>query len=45
MSLKIYSFSQAINLALQESMKKFNDLMIIGQGVDDPKEFLELQII
>ncbi len=37
MSLKIYSFSQAINLALQESMKKFNDLMIIGQGVDDPK--------
>ncbi len=37
MSLKIYSFSQAINLASQVSMKKFNDLMIIGQGVDDPK--------
>tara|TARA_B100000035_G_C20973760_1_gene542233 strand:- start:87 stop:1145 length:1059 start_codon:yes stop_codon:yes gene_type:complete len=37
MNSKIYNFSQAINFSLNDSMKKFKNLLIIGQGVDDPK--------
>ena len=34
-------FSQAINQALVKSMKKNNNVLLIGLGVDDPKGIFE----
>ena len=38
MTNKIYTFSEAINLSLTEMMKKNSKILLLGQGIDDPKK-------